>query len=132
MNDQDRVRDADRQGLRGVPIVNGGSGADEHPTQALLDIYTLQQVFSFESRKDSSRRRRFDEIRRKYPSVTKGLDGKTFCFCGDIGRGRTVRSLANLLALYDNVKMVFVYPKQHPKLALSGDLRDYLLEKKVA
>jgi aspartate carbamoyltransferase len=130
MNDQDRLRDVDHSGLRGVPIVNGGSGADEHPTQALLDVYTLQHVFGFESKKDSSRRRRFDEIRRKYPGLTKGLDGKTYCFCGDIGRGRTVRSLAKLLALYQDVKMIFVYPP-HPKLQLSADLREYLEEKKV-
>jgi aspartate carbamoyltransferase len=130
MNDHDRRRDADRYGLRGVPIVNGGSGADEHPTQALLDIYTLQRVFSFDSRKDSSRRRRFDDLRRKYRDLNKGLDGKTYCFCGDIGRGRTVRSLANLLSLYEDVSMVFVYPP-HPKLELSADLREYLLEKNV-
>jgi aspartate carbamoyltransferase len=130
MNDQDRLRDADRSGLRGVPIINGGSGADEHPTQALLDVYTLQRVFSFESKKDSSRRRRFDELRRRHPALTKGLDGKTYCFCGDIGRGRTVRSLANLLALHNDVTMVFVYPP-HPKLQMSDDLREYLEEKKV-
>jgi aspartate carbamoyltransferase catalytic subunit len=130
MNDQDRRRDVDRAGLRGVPIVNGGSGADEHPTQALLDVYTLQQVFGFESKKDSSRKRRFDELRRKYPSLTKGLNGKTYCFCGDIGRGRTVRSLATLLALYKNVTMIFVYPP-HPKLELSRDLREFLEERNV-
>jgi aspartate carbamoyltransferase catalytic subunit len=130
MNDQDRLRDVDRAGVRGVPIVNGGSGADEHPTQALLDIYTLQHVFGFESKKDSSRRRRFDELRRKYPTLTKGLDNKTFCFCGDIGRGRTVRSLATLLSLYDNVTIKFVYPP-HPKLELSRDLREFLQERKV-
>jgi aspartate carbamoyltransferase len=131
MNDLDRISDSDHLGHRGVPIVNGGSGADEHPTQALLDIYTMQRIFSFESRKDSSRRRRFDEIRRKYRDLTKGLDGKTYCFCGDIGRGRTVRSLATLLAkCYDNLKMYFIYPP-HPKLQLSSDLRDYLLEKRV-
>jgi aspartate carbamoyltransferase len=130
MNDQERLRDADRMGRRGVPIVNGGSGADEHPTQALLDIYTLQQVFSFESKKDSSRRSRFEESRRKHRGLTKGLDGKTYCFCGDIGRGRTVRSLAKLLALYEDVTMVFVYPP-HPKLQLSDDLRDYLEDRRV-
>src|SRR5579871_1564754 len=83
MNDLDRMNDADHTGHRGVPIINAGSGADEHPTQALLDIYTLQRIFSFESKKDSSRRRRFDEVRRKYKNLTKGLDGKTYCFCGD-------------------------------------------------
>jgi aspartate carbamoyltransferase len=130
MNDFDRTSDADRLGHRGVPIVNGGSGADEHPTQALLDVYTLQRAFSFESRKDSSRRTRFDEMRRKYKDLTRGLDHKTYCFCGDIGRGRTVRSLATLLSLYDDVTMHFVYPP-HPKLELSADLRDFLQDKGV-
>jgi aspartate carbamoyltransferase len=130
MNDLDRITDSDRSGQRGVPIINGGSGADEHPTQALLDVYTLQRIFSFESKKDSSRRQRFNEIRRKYKGLTKGLGDKVYCFCGDIGRGRTVRSLATLLALYDNITMYFVYPP-HPKLQLSADLRDYLLEKRV-
>jgi aspartate carbamoyltransferase len=130
MNDFDRTSDADRLGHRGVPIVNGGSGADEHPTQALLDVYTMQRAFSFESRKDSSRRTRFDEMRRKYKDLTRGLDHKTYCFCGDIGRGRTVRSLATLLSLYDDVTMHFVYPP-HPKLELSADLRDFLQDKGV-
>lgn len=130
MNDLDRIHDSDRIGQRGVPIINGGSGADEHPTQALLDVYTMQRIFSFESKKDSSRRRRFDEIRRKYRDLTKGLAGKVYCFCGDIGRGRTVRSLATLLALYENVTMHFIYPP-YAKLQLSADLRDYLLEKRV-
>jgi aspartate carbamoyltransferase catalytic subunit len=130
MNDLDRVSDADRHGLRGVPIINGGSGADEHPTQALLDIYTIQRIFSFESKKDSSKRTRFDVLRKKHQGLTRGLEGKTFCFCGDIGRGRTVRSLATLLALYKDVTLHFIYPK-HPKLELSADLRDFLQEKRV-
>jgi aspartate carbamoyltransferase len=131
MNDLDRMSDADRHGLRGVPIINGGSGADEHPTQALLDIYTIQRIFSFESKKDSSRRTRFDSMRRKYKDLTRGLDGKVYCFCGDIGRGRTVRSLAKMLALCKDVTMYFVYPKGHEKLALSPDLRDFLLERNI-
>jgi aspartate carbamoyltransferase catalytic subunit len=125
MNDIDRSSDADRAGHHGVPIVNGGSGADEHPTQALLDIYTMQRVFGFESKKDSAHRNRFDDLRRKYPELTKGIDGKVVCFCGDIGRGRTVRSLAQLLTLYKNMTLHFVYPP-HPKLQLSPDLRKYL------
>jgi aspartate carbamoyltransferase len=130
MNDLDRISDADRLGHRGVPIVNGGSGADEHPTQALLDVYTMQRVFSFDSKKDSSRRTRFDELRRKYRSLTRGLDHKVYCFCGDIGRGRTVRSLATLLSLYEGVTMYFVYP-DHPKLEMSADLRDFLHDKGI-
>jgi aspartate carbamoyltransferase len=130
MNDFDRISDSDHLGRRGVPIINGGSGADEHPTQALLDVYTMQRAFSFESRKDSSRRTRFDEMRRKYKDLTRGLDHKVYCFCGDIGRGRTVRSLATLLSLYDDVTMHFVYPP-HPKLEISADLQEFLLDKGV-
>jgi aspartate carbamoyltransferase catalytic subunit len=130
MNDFDRISDADRLGHRGVPIVNGGSGADEHPTQALLDVYTMQRAFSFESKKDSSRRTRFDDMRRKYKALTRGLDHKVYCFCGDIGRGRTVRSLATLLSLYEGVTMHFVYPP-HPKLEISADLYDFLQDRGV-
>src|SRR5215213_2946414 len=47
------MNDLEVSGNRTVPIVNAGSGADEHPTQALLDIYTLQRSFQFESAHDS-------------------------------------------------------------------------------
>ncbi len=73
---------------RPVPIINAGSGKDQHPTQALLDIYTLQR--SFERR--------------------GGIDGKKVAFVGDLARGRTVRSLACLLRHYSDVKLYFVAP----------------------
>ena len=74
---------------RPVPVVNAGSGKDQHPTQALLDIYTLQR--SFERR--------------------GGIEGKKIAFVGDLARGRTVRSLACLLTLYPGVKQYFVAPE---------------------
>ncbi len=73
---------------RPVPVINAGSGKDQHPSQALLDIYTLQR--SFEQR--------------------GGIDGKSIAFVGDLARGRTVRSLACLLRHYDGVKAYFVAP----------------------
>ena len=75
---------------RPVPILNAGSGKDQHPTQALLDIYTL--VRSFEEK--------------------GGLDGRTVVFCGDLMRGRTVRSLSYLLTNFKNVRQVFVAPQE--------------------
>lgn len=75
---------------RPVPIINAGSGRDQHPTQALLDIYTLQR--SFEHR--------------------GGIDGKRIVFVGDLARGRTVRSLALLLREYENMSLCFVAPDQ--------------------
>lgn len=75
---------------RPVPIINAGSGKDQHPTQALLDIYTLQRSFE----------------------KSGNIDGKTIVFVGDLARGRTVRSLAWLLSNYRNVKMLFVAPRE--------------------
>ncbi len=77
------------QSERPVPIINAGSGKDQHPTQALLDIYTLQR--SFEKR--------------------DGIDSKKIMFVGDLARGRTVRSLSYLLTNYSNVKLYFVAPE---------------------
>jgi aspartate carbamoyltransferase catalytic subunit len=74
---------------RPVPIINAGSGRDQHPTQALLDIYTLQRSFE----------------------KTGGIDGKSVAFVGDLARGRTVRSLAFLLTRYQDVKQYFVAPE---------------------
>ncbi|MBI2440558.1 MAG: aspartate carbamoyltransferase [Lentisphaerae bacterium] len=82
---------------RPVPIVSAGSGKDQHPTQALLDIYTLQR--SFETR--------------------GGIDGKTIVFVGDLARGRTVRSLAFLLTRYQGVKQYFIAP---PQLQIGEDI----------
>jgi aspartate carbamoyltransferase len=119
------MNDLSSRGQRSVPIINAGSGADQHPTQALLDIYTLQRTFQFSSPKDSPAGNRFDEVRRQYPALDKGLAHKIYGFCGDIGRGRTVRSLAELLAGYEGVTLVFVSP-QHPTLVLRDDLRKRL------
>ena len=91
---------------RPVPILNAGSGKDQHPTQALLDIYTL--VRSFEN--------------------SGGLDGRTVVFCGDLLRGRTVRSLSYLLTEFHEVRQVFVAPKE---LQVPDDVTAILDAKRV-
>jgi aspartate carbamoyltransferase catalytic subunit len=116
------MNDLERTDNRSVPIINAGSGADEHPTQALLDVYTLQRTFQFTNPQDSSVVSRLDALRREFPRLKTGLAGKIYGFCGDIGRGRTVRSLAALLAQYADVTLVFVAP-DHPTLRLGADLR---------
>lgn len=92
---------------RPVPVINAGSGKDQHPTQALLDIYTLHR--SFEN--------------------YGGIDGKKIAFVGDLRRGRTVRSLAYLLRNYRDVTLYFVAPQE---LQLGEDLKEYLREQQVA
>lgn len=91
---------------RPVPVINAGSGKDQHPTQALLDIYTLQR--SFEER--------------------GGIDGKTVLFCGDLARGRTVRSLACLLTNYSVRRLIFSAP---PALTIGADVLKLLDQNKV-
>ena len=73
-----------------VPVMNGGDGANEHPTQALLDLYT---------------------IRKEMAAKGRDIDGLTIAMVGDLRYGRTVHSLCKLLCLYDNVKVVLVSPK---------------------
>ena len=92
---------------RPVPILNAGSGKDQHPTQALLDIYTL--VRSFEEK--------------------GGLDGRTVVVCGDLLRGRTVRSLSYLLTNFKDVKQIFVAP---PALRVPDDVVASLAAKGVS
>jgi aspartate carbamoyltransferase catalytic subunit len=67
------------------------------------------------------------DLQLRYPHLTSGPAQKTYAFCGDIGRGRTVRSLATVLAQFEGVRMLFVSP-EHPTLmiddALLAGLRD--------
>ena len=91
---------------RRVPVINAGSGKDQHPTQALLDIYTLER--SFEN--------------------AGGADGKTIGMMGDLKRGRTVRSLCRLMCHYRDVQLVFISP---PAFEMEPDIKDYLREHRI-
>ena len=91
---------------RPIPIINAGSGKDLHPTQALLDIYTLER--SFESR--------------------GGVSGKVIGMMGDLRRGRTVRSLCYLLANYAHVRLIFIAPQP---FTISEDVKDFLTHQGV-
>ena len=81
-----------------VPVMNGGDGANEHPTQALLDLYT---------------------IRKEMVAIGRDIDGLTIAMVGDLKYGRTVHSLCKLLRLYSNIKVVLVSPKE---LSLPADI----------
>lgn len=91
---------------RPVPIINAGSGRDQHPTQALLDIYTLD--------------RSFEDL--------GGIDGKVIGMMGDLKRGRTVRSLCYLMKNYRDVKLVFIAPDQ---FAMEPDILAHLQEHNI-
>src|SRR5665213_430272 len=81
-----------------VPIINAGDGAGQHPTQALLDLYTIERELGH-------------------------IDGLHLAGVGDLRFGRTVRSLAYLLGKYKDIKMTFVSP---PELKMGDDIKTYL------
>jgi aspartate carbamoyltransferase catalytic subunit len=118
------MNDLEKHEMRSVPIINAGSGSEEHPTQALLDVYTIQRTFQFDSANGVSAGR-LPDLNKKFPGLVTGLNNKTYLFCGDLGRGRTVRSLATTLTNYSNVRMFFVSP-DHEKLRLDTALRKRL------
>lgn len=82
-------------------VINGGSGSDQHPTQGLLELYTL----------------------RSYLDIACAERAISIAFVGDLSRSRTARSLSYLLALYPHVKQIFVAPTQ---LQMGRDLLEYL------
>ncbi len=85
-----------------VPVINGGDGPGEHPTQALLDLYTLSK-----------------ELKRGLDRI----DGIKIALVGDLKYGRAVRSLAKVLALFKNITYVLVAPQE---LQMPADTIRYL------
>jgi aspartate carbamoyltransferase catalytic subunit len=85
-----------------VPVINGGDGPNEHPSQALLDLYTMRQEMAG---RDS------------------GIDGLRIALIGDLKYGRAVHSLCKLLALYNNIDLHFVSP---PELEIPEDIAAHL------
>jgi aspartate carbamoyltransferase catalytic subunit len=86
-----------------VPVINGGDGKGQHPTQALLDLFTIR-----------------DELGR--------IDRVRVAMVGDLANGRTARSLAYLLGKFDGVEVVFVAPSQ---VAMGDDIKRHLDERGV-
>ena len=82
----------------GVPVINGGNGSVEHPTQAFLDLFTMRQELG-------------------------SVNSLTITFTGDLRYGRTVHSLVKLLRHYD-VHVQLISP---PSLALPQDVRQQLI-----
>lgn len=66
-----------------IPVINAGDGCGEHPTQALLDVYTIRQERG-------------------------SINNRTITFMGDLKNGRTVHSLVRILAMYDNTRFYYL------------------------
>ena len=88
-----------------VPVVNGGDGSNEHPTQALLDLYTIRQEMA---------------------GRNKNIDGLRIALIGDLKHGRAVHSLCKLLGSFKNIQFKMISP---PELAIPGDIIEDLRKK---
>src|SRR3989338_2023804 len=86
-----------------VPVINAGDGKGQHPTQALLDIYTIYKEFG-----------RLEELK--------------IAIVGDLASGRTVRSLSYLLGKFKNNEIIFVSPEN---LKIGEDIKEYLSKHNV-
>ena len=74
-----------------VPVINGGDGSNEHPSQALLDLYT---------------------IRKEMEGRGKTVDDLRIALIGDLRYGRAVHSLCKLLSLYENIHFTLISPAE--------------------
>ena len=86
-----------------VPVINGGDGPGQHPTQALLDYYMIKKQFG-------------------------KIAGLKIAMVGDLLNGRTVRSLCYLLSKHENVTIYFVSPEQ---IKMKDDIKAHLNESNV-
>ncbi len=86
-----------------VPLINGGDGKGQHPTQTLLDIYTI-----------------YRELGR--------LDNLKIAMVGDLASGRTVRSLCYILGKFEGIEITFISPGN---LRIGEDIKEYLIKHNI-
>ncbi len=86
-----------------IPVINAGDGPGQHPTQAMLDIFTITERLG-------------------------GIDGISIAIVGDLAKNRAARSLAYCLAKFNGVTIHFVSPRDQQ---MKQDVRGYLRDKKV-
>lgn len=86
-----------------IPVINAGDGAGEHPTQALLDAYTIKKEFG-------------------------RIDGLKIAMVGDLAYGRTVHSLSYILANYQDVMIYYISPEN---VRIPESVKRYMDEKGI-
>ncbi|KAF7636409.1 hypothetical protein Mgra_00004194 [Meloidogyne graminicola] len=87
-----------------TPIINAGDGTGEHPTQALLDLYTIREQLS-------------------------SINEKTIALVGDLKNGRTVHSLAKILCLYNDITLHYVSPNN--SLGMPEHVKKYVADRGI-
>lgn len=86
-----------------IPVINAGDGKGQHPTQSLLDLYTIKKELG-------------------------KIDGLAIAMSGDLKRGRTVRSLVYLLSKFRGISIFLVSP---PHLRIGEDIKEHLSQQQI-
>jgi len=86
-----------------IPVINGGDGSNQHPTQTLLDLYTIKKT-------------------------KKRIDNNNIALVGDLKYGRTVHSLATALSLYEDITLNFISP---PSLRMPEEIIELMESRNV-
>ena len=89
--------------IANAKFINAGDGKGQHPTQALLDLYTIYREFG-------------------------RIEGLKIAIVGDLASGRTARSLCYLLGKFNNLDLIFVSPEN---LKMQEDIKEYLKKHKI-
>ena len=100
--------------ISSVPIINGGDGNGEHPTQALLDILTIYEEML--------------ESRNILSPIERNLPPLVITFVGDLKNSRTIHSLIRLLTLCYNIRFIYVSP---PSLEMPQDIVNYVATNRI-
>lgn len=95
-----------KRGLK-TRLINGGSGADQHPTQSLLDVYTIISNLGIDKNTN---------------------DTYIVAMMGDLKHSRTVRSLSYILSMFNNVVQRFIAPAEYQ---IGHDILDHLDENSI-
>lgn len=105
--------EAARASGRAVSVINAGDGSGQHPTQSLLDLYTIKRFFENDLKKDIH------------------AEKINIAFVGDLANGRTVRSLAYLLNKYQDPEKLELFFVSPDSLKMKDDIKEYLKKKSV-
>jgi len=97
-----------------IPVINAGDGTGEHPTQALLDIFTI-----------------YSELKKRNIDLFSDARSSTITitFVGDLKHSRTIHSLVHVLAMFPNIRFIYIAP---PSLEMPDEIVDMLNELNIS
>ncbi len=118
---------ANSASISSIPVINAGDGTGEHPSQALLDVYTILtelghigDYYPFSKNSNNINNLNVQNKEMKSSNIKSTM---TIVVVGDLKNGRTVHSLVQLLAQFKGIKFIFVSP---PNLGMPDRIIEFI------